>query len=110
MVHSESPAGLYFMNTHPSELRDHDRLLASLSHLKQNFSQSKLILEVHEQSVTDLKQMKLLHESLKDLGIGLATSIKGRDPLIDGFGLIAFASLTPMIFVMAYGLLIQGPA
>jgi len=38
------------------------------------------------------------------LGIGLASSIKGRDPLIDGFGLIAFASLTPMIFVMGYGM------
>ena len=37
------------------------------------------------------------------LGIGLATVIRGRNPLIDGFGLIAFASLTPMIFVMAYG-------
>jgi hypothetical protein len=40
------------------------------------------------------------------LGIGLANSIRGRDPMIDGFGLIAFASLTPMIFVMAYGMLI----
>jgi len=40
------------------------------------------------------------------LGIGLASSIRGRDPLVDGFGLIAFASLTPMIFVMAYGMLI----
>jgi hypothetical protein len=40
------------------------------------------------------------------LGIGLANSIRGRDPLIDGFGLIAFASLTPMIFVMAYGIII----
>jgi hypothetical protein len=38
------------------------------------------------------------------LGIGLANTIRGRDPLIDGFGLIAFASLTPMIFVMAYGM------
>lgn len=38
------------------------------------------------------------------LGVGLATVIKGRSPLIDGFGLIAFASLLPMIFVMAYGL------
>ena len=41
------------------------------------------------------------------LGIGLAESIKGRNSMIDGFGLIAFASLTPMIFVMAYGLIIQ---
>ncbi len=40
------------------------------------------------------------------LGVGLATSIKGRNPMIDGFGLIAFASLTPMIFVMAYGILV----
>jgi len=38
------------------------------------------------------------------LGVGLATVIKGRNPLVDGFGLIAFASLLPMIFVMAYGL------
>jgi hypothetical protein len=38
------------------------------------------------------------------LGIGLSTTINGRDPLIDGFGLIAFASLTPMIFVMGYGM------
>jgi len=40
------------------------------------------------------------------LGVGLAASIKGRNPMIDGFGLIAFASLTPMIFVMAYGMMI----
>jgi hypothetical protein len=40
------------------------------------------------------------------LGVGLASSIKGRNPMIDGFGLIAFASLTPMIFVMAYGIVI----
>ena len=38
------------------------------------------------------------------LGVGLASSIKGRNPMIDGFGLIALASLTPMIFVMAYGM------
>jgi len=42
------------------------------------------------------------------LGVGLASSIKGRNPMIDGFGLIAFASLTPMIFVMAYGMIIGG--
>jgi hypothetical protein len=36
------------------------------------------------------------------LGVGLATVIKGRNPLLDGFGLIAFASLLPMIFAMAY--------
>jgi len=40
------------------------------------------------------------------LGVGLASSIKGRNPMIDGFGLIAFASLLPMIFVMGYGMVI----
>lgn len=39
------------------------------------------------------------------LGVGLSSTIKGRSPLVDGFGLIAFASLLPMIFVMAYGML-----
>lgn len=41
------------------------------------------------------------------LGLGLATNIEGRNPLIDGFGLIAFASLFPMITVMVYGIVSQ---
>lgn len=41
------------------------------------------------------------------LGVGLASSIRGRNPMIDGFGLIAFASLTPMIFVMIYGMVVN---
>ena len=39
------------------------------------------------------------------LGVGLAMSIRGRDPLVDGFGMIALASMTPMIFVMVFGVL-----
>jgi hypothetical protein len=42
------------------------------------------------------------------LGVGLATSIKGRNPLLDGFGLIALASLSPIIFVLGYGIFIYG--
>jgi len=38
------------------------------------------------------------------LGVGLAQIIRGRNPLSDGFGLIALASLTPMIFVMGFGM------
>ena len=38
------------------------------------------------------------------LGVGLATVIRGRNPLVDGFGLIAFASLTPIVFVLVYGM------
>jgi len=41
------------------------------------------------------------------LGVGLARTIRGRDPLTDGFGLIALASLTPMIFVMLFGLIVH---
>jgi len=36
------------------------------------------------------------------LGLGLAATIPGRNPALDGFGLIAFASLCPMITVMGY--------
>jgi hypothetical protein len=39
------------------------------------------------------------------LGVGLASSIGGRSPIADGFGLIAFASLTPILFVLLYGML-----
>ena len=42
------------------------------------------------------------------LGVGLASSIRGRNPLVDGFGLIAFASLLPMIFVMSFGMILFG--
>ena len=41
------------------------------------------------------------------LGLGLAETVPGRSPLIDGFGLIAFASLFPIISVMAYAQLSQ---
>jgi len=40
------------------------------------------------------------------LGVGLASVIRGRNPMLDGFGLIAFASLMPMIFVLAFGMLV----
>lgn len=37
------------------------------------------------------------------LGLGLAESVPGRSPILDGFGLVAFASLFPIISVLAYG-------
>jgi hypothetical protein len=36
------------------------------------------------------------------LGLGLSETVPGRNPLIDGFGLIAFASLFPILSVMSY--------
>ncbi|PIE83558.1 MAG: hypothetical protein CSA09_01545 [Candidatus Contendobacter odensis] len=44
---------------------------------------------------------------LTALGVGLASTIRGRNPMIDGFGLIALASLTPIMFVMGYGMIIH---
>ena len=41
------------------------------------------------------------------LGVGLASVIKGRNPMIDGFGLIAFASLMPIVFVLLFGVVIS---
>ena len=38
------------------------------------------------------------------LGVGLASMIRGRDPMVDGFGLIAFASLVPIVFVLLLGI------
>jgi len=42
------------------------------------------------------------------LGIGLASAIHRRNPMTDGFGLIAFASLLPIVFVLGYGMVIFG--
>lgn len=41
------------------------------------------------------------------LGVGLASSLKGRNAMTDGFGLIAFASLTPILFVLLYGMILE---
>ncbi|KXO12610.1 hypothetical protein AKG98_3805 [Moritella sp. JT01] len=41
------------------------------------------------------------------LGLGLAETVPGRSPIIDGFGLIAFASLFPIMSVMAYAQISQ---
>ena len=41
------------------------------------------------------------------LGVGLASSLKGRNTMSDGFGLIAFASLTPILFVLLYGIFLE---
>lgn len=41
------------------------------------------------------------------LGVGLASAMRGRNPMTDGFGLIAFASLTPILFVLIFGVVSQ---
>lgn len=43
------------------------------------------------------------------LGIGLATVIRGRSPLTDGFGMVALASLMPVLLILIAGLALRGP-
>jgi len=54
--------------------------------------------------VTAIRQLQSLQEEVAALGLGLAANVPGRSPMLDGFGLIAFASLTPMICVLGYGM------
>ena len=42
------------------------------------------------------------------LGLGLAASVPGRNPLIDGFGMIAFAAVFPIISVLGYAMVVDG--
>jgi hypothetical protein len=44
---------------------------------------------------------------LSAIGMGLATTIGGRNPMLDGFGIIGFAGMTPMIAIMAYGVIVS---
>lgn len=46
---------------------------------------------------------------ITSLGIGLASSFRGRNPFVDGLGLIALACMTPILFVMLFSVLFHGP-
>ncbi|MFQ5589254.1 MAG: EAL domain-containing protein [Nitrospiria bacterium] len=68
---SKSPLE-FFINIHPRELDDPARLLNSIQRVREKFPKPKLILEVHEQAVTNLKVIKMLREELTDLEVGMA--------------------------------------
>ena len=61
-----------FVNTHPRELRDCTRLIASLRTLRQQHPDVPLVLEIHEQAVTDEAGLNRLSEALRGMRIGLA--------------------------------------
>ncbi|HEY9035599.1 MAG TPA: EAL domain-containing protein [Pseudomonadales bacterium] len=61
-----------FLNTHPKELKDPKRLLASLQRLQEQFGGRALVLEIHEQGVTDLDAMASLRNALERMDIELA--------------------------------------
>ena len=61
-----------FMNTHPAELRDIPKLLCSLKRLRVNFPDMPMVLEIHEDAVTDIAEMKSLADELARLNMELA--------------------------------------
>lgn len=70
---SEQVAGSQlFLNTHPSEMRDRERLLESLEWIKKAAPSLRLVLEIHEQGVTDIEAMQQLKGDLKNMDIQLA--------------------------------------
>ena len=61
-----------FVNTHPSELQHIDSLLDSLSSLTQARDQNKLVLEIHENGISEIAKLRTLVEELRNLNVGLA--------------------------------------
>ncbi|WP_096087273.1 EAL domain-containing protein [Agaribacterium haliotis] len=65
--------GELWLNTHPAELKDIDRLLSSLTQLKQRHPNVQLLLEIHEQAITDdLSALSYLKQQLNQLDMRLA--------------------------------------
>jgi len=62
----------YFLNIHPQEMSDSSRLLKSMELLRNSYPKLPLVLEVHEQAVSDISTMKKFNNELKRMGIELA--------------------------------------
>lgn len=61
-----------FLNTHPTELSQPQKLVASLYQLRSQHPTHPIVLEIHESAVTDPKAMVELRAALRDLAIGLS--------------------------------------
>lgn len=68
----QAPDATLFVNTHPSELKDRRRLMMGLTKALNTFRPHQLVLEIHEDGVSDLRHMHALQSDLKALGVGLA--------------------------------------
>ena len=69
---AQAPGATIFVNTHPAELKDMRRLMMGLEKTMSTLRPHKLVLEIHEDGVSNLKAMQALHMDLKALNIGLA--------------------------------------
>ena len=61
-----------FVNTQPKELKDTQKLITSLRALRHNYRDVPLVLEIHEQAVTDHATLNTLNHALQDMNIDLA--------------------------------------
>jgi len=69
---AQNPQQRFFVNTHAAELRDLKRLLRSLSRLREYSPATPLVLEIHEEAITDLRTLRQLKEELNTMAIQLA--------------------------------------
>lgn len=69
---TNSLSGELYVNTHPREMVNKDRLLASLTSIRNRYRAHPLMLEIHEQAVTDIDSLKEFIRELKKLDIRLA--------------------------------------
>ncbi|ARN73700.1 EAL domain-containing protein [Oceanicoccus sagamiensis] len=64
--------GPLFINTHPNELINPDELLASIRLMRQRFPKANVLLEIHEQAITDVEAIKAIKAELKSMNILIA--------------------------------------
>jgi EAL domain-containing protein (putative c-di-GMP-specific phosphodiesterase class I) len=69
---TQNPRQRFFVNTHPSELRDLPRLLRSVALAREKFPITPLVLEIHEEAITDLRTLRQLKNELSAMTIQLA--------------------------------------
>ena len=66
------PVHRLFMNTHPAEMKDTRRLLAAMRRLRETYADMPMVLEIHEDAITDVPLMKQVAEELIAMDIELA--------------------------------------
>ena len=69
---AQSTIPRYFVNTHPKEMHDTDRLLNSMRALVERHPEVKLVMEIHEQAVTDIGEMHRVQDELQAMNVQLA--------------------------------------
>ncbi len=66
------PAGCYFTNIHPHEMRDPDRLLSSMEEVRESYPDLALVLEIHEAAVANRQVLQQVRDRMNQANIGIA--------------------------------------